>query len=122
MLRTVQSLPLCRAFDTGLRPDPFSRPSRQSALGPPGSYPDRTSTGKRRRADDNRSTAYTINLLSAGRSTSCLLGARECLTVNANGPALRGVKDGAVAVKQGSAASGLSWATNASQLSVMSSA
>ena len=47
---------------------PVSRPSRQSATGPPGSYPDRTSTGKRRRAYEQRSTTYTINLHSAGRT------------------------------------------------------
>src|SRR4051794_7637097 len=55
---------------------PVSRRSRQSATGPPGSYPDRTHTGKRRRADDTRSTTYTVNLLSAGRTERahhCLL-------------------------------------------------
>src|SRR3954468_22917215 len=51
---------------------PVSRRSRQSATGPPGGYPDRTHTGKRRRADDTRSTTYTVNLLS--------LGARDHLT------------------------------------------
>jgi RNA-directed DNA polymerase len=50
---------------------PVSRRSRQSATGPPGSYPDRTHNGKRRRADNTRSTTYTV--------TSCLLGARERL-------------------------------------------
>lgn len=42
-----------------LRPDPTRpdpRPSRQHAVGPPDSYPDRTSSGKRRRAYDQRST------------------------------------------------------------------
>ena len=34
---------------------PVSKPSRQSATGPPGSYPDRTPTGKQRRADEPRS-------------------------------------------------------------------
>jgi len=38
--------PLTTPFDPG----PVSRPSRQPATGPPGSYPDRTSTGRRRRA------------------------------------------------------------------------
>jgi hypothetical protein len=47
---------------------PVSRRSRQSATGPPGGYPDRTHTGKRRRADNTRSTTYTVNLLSAGRT------------------------------------------------------
>src|SRR5437764_12847016 len=49
MLRTVQSLP-----QQGFRhwaPAPGVSPRRrQPATGPPGSYPDRTSTGKRRRA------------------------------------------------------------------------
>src|SRR3954468_13750065 len=51
---------------------PVSKRSRQSATGPPGGYPDRTHTGKRRRADDTRSTTYTANLLS--------LGARKALS------------------------------------------
>ena len=42
--------------------------SRQPATRPPGSYPDRTHTGKRRRAYDQRSTTL---------STSSLLGARK---------------------------------------------
>ena len=38
-------------------------PSGASLLpGPPGGYPDRTHTGKRRRADDTRSTTYTVNV------------------------------------------------------------
>jgi hypothetical protein len=42
------------------------RPSRQPATGPPGSYPDRTSAGKRRRAYDRRSTTpFTSSLLGA---------------------------------------------------------
>src|SRR3954462_1058917 len=45
---------------------PVSRRSRQFATGPPGGYPDRTHTGKRRRADDTRSTTYTVDLLSRG--------------------------------------------------------
>ncbi len=49
MLRTVQSLPP-RGFRHWASTRPVSRPSRQSATGPPDSYPDRTSTGKRRRA------------------------------------------------------------------------
>jgi len=61
----------------GIRPELFglvasSTPGvsprrRQPATGPPGSYPDRTSTSKRRRAYDQRSTTP---------STSSLLGAR----------------------------------------------
>jgi hypothetical protein len=35
---------------------PVSRPSHQPATGPPGSYPDRTSAGQRRRAHDQRLT------------------------------------------------------------------
>ena len=46
-----------RAFDAGLRPDPFPDQSRQPATGPPGSYPDRTHTGRRRRASDQVMTA-----------------------------------------------------------------
>jgi hypothetical protein len=37
---------------------PLSRPSRQSATGPPGSYPDRTSTGQRRRAYEHAKIDY----------------------------------------------------------------
>ncbi len=47
---------------------PVSRPSRQSATGPPGSYPDRTHTGRRRRAYERRSTTYMINPRSTGRT------------------------------------------------------
>jgi hypothetical protein len=36
---------------------PVSRPSRQPATGPPDSYPDRTHTGKQRRASDQDTTA-----------------------------------------------------------------
>ena len=36
---------------------PVSRPSRQPATGLPGNYPDRTSTGRRRRASDQVTTA-----------------------------------------------------------------
>ena len=50
-LRTAQLLP-----PTGFRrwasTRPVSRPSRQPATGPPDSYPDRTLTGRRRRAFD----------------------------------------------------------------------
>jgi len=46
--------PLARSPRKGFRrwasTRPVSRPSRQPATGPPGSYPDRTHTGKRRRA------------------------------------------------------------------------
>src|ERR1700756_1367886 len=49
MLRTARSLPL-EGFRRWASTRPVSRPSRQPATGPPGSYPDRTSTGRRRRA------------------------------------------------------------------------
>src|SRR6476619_7470473 len=59
---------------------PDSRRSRQSATGPPGGYPDRTHTGKRRRADNPRSTICTVNLLSAERTerAHCLLWVGWC--------------------------------------------
>ena len=69
MLRTVQLLP-----QKGLRhwapTRPVSRPSRQSATGPPDSYPDRTHTGKRRRARTTRSPRYVTRPppCSAGRT------------------------------------------------------
>jgi hypothetical protein len=49
-LRTAQSLPLERT--STLRFDPGRFPTKQAkpATGPPGSYPDRTHTGRRRRA------------------------------------------------------------------------
>jgi hypothetical protein len=63
----LQSLPLkgpsTLGFDAGRSPR-----RRQSATGPPGSYPDRTHTGKRRRAYERRSTSYTVNLHSPGRT------------------------------------------------------
>jgi hypothetical protein len=55
-----------RSTGTWASTPPVSRRSRQSATGPPRGYPDRTHTGKRRRADDTRSTTYTVNLLSLG--------------------------------------------------------
>jgi hypothetical protein len=69
------------------RPSTTSRSNtRQSATGPLGSYPDRTHTGKRRRASERRSTSYTINPHSAGRTENAhswapvaALG-RSCLT------------------------------------------
>src|SRR4051812_42805965 len=78
MLRTVQSLPLCRAFDTGLRPDPF--PDRAASLLP--GLLAATRTGLPPASDDELTTADQ----PPTRSTSCLLGARERLT----GPAARG--------------------------------
>ena len=49
MLRTVQLLPQ-KGFRHWASTRTVSSPSRQSATGPPDSYPDRTHTGKRRRA------------------------------------------------------------------------
>src|SRR4051812_25163176 len=71
MLRTVQSLPLCRAFDTGLRPDPF--PDRAASLLP--GLLAATRTGLPPASDDELTTADQ----PPTRSTSCLLGAREWL-------------------------------------------
>ena len=58
MLRTASSLPLLQGFRHWAPTRPVSRPSRQSATGPPGSYPDRTSTGKRRRAYEHDKIDY----------------------------------------------------------------
>src|SRR5947208_1804522 len=72
MLRTVQSLPPCRAFDTGLRPDPF--PDRAASLLP--SLLAVTRTGLPPASDDELTTTDQ----PPTRSTSCLLGARERLS------------------------------------------
>src|SRR4051795_7945374 len=72
MLRTVQSLPLERAFDTGLRPDPF--PDRAASLLP--GLLAATRTGLPPASDDELTTADQ----PPTRSTSCLLGARERLS------------------------------------------
>src|SRR4051794_37842826 len=71
MLRTVQSLPLERAFDTGLRPDPF--PDRAASLLP--GLLAATRTGLPPASDDELTTTDQ----PPTRSTSCLLGARENL-------------------------------------------
>jgi hypothetical protein len=55
---------------------PVSRPSRQPATGPPGSYPDRTSTGRRRRAYEHEETPWHYVTVSP----PVLLGARKRLT------------------------------------------
>src|SRR4051794_16491267 len=81
MLRTVQSLPLERAFDTGLRPDPF--PDRAASLLP--GLLAATRTGLPPASDDELTTADQ----PPTRSTSCLLGAREWLTVRTLGPCAR---------------------------------
>src|SRR5689334_24608732 len=49
MLRTARLLPL-KGFRHWASPPKVSPRQRQSATGPPDSYPDRTCTGKRRRA------------------------------------------------------------------------
>src|SRR4051794_41890064 len=74
MLRTVQSLPLCRAFDTGLRPGPF--PDRAASLLPGLLAP--TPTGLPPASDDELTTTDQ----PPTRSTSCLLGARENLSMS----------------------------------------
>src|SRR5690242_2898309 len=66
-----------RASDAGLRPGPVSRPSRQPATGPPGSYPDRTSTGRRRRAYEHEETPWHYVTVSP----PALLGARKRFSV-----------------------------------------
>src|SRR3954462_532735 len=77
MLRTVQSLPPCRAFDTGLRPDPF--PHRAASLLP--GLLAATRTGLPPASDDELTTTDQ----PPTRSTSCLLGARENLTASGLG-------------------------------------
>ena len=72
MLRTVQSLPLYRAFDTGLRPGPF--PDRAASLLP--GLLAATRTGLPPASDDELTTTDQ----PPTRSTSCLLGAREWLS------------------------------------------
>ena len=72
MLRTARRSPL-----QGLRrwapTRPVSRPGRQPATGPPGSYPDRTFTGKRRRAYGHEETPWRYVTVSP----PILLGAPE---------------------------------------------
>ena len=58
-LRTAQLLPPC-GFRRWAPARPVSRPDRQPATGLPGDYPDRTFTGRRRRASDQ--------VITAGRS------------------------------------------------------
>jgi len=69
MLRTAPLLPLLQGLDAGLRPA-RSRRSRQPATGPPGSYPDRTHTGRQRRAYEHEDPPWLTSrshLHSAGR-------------------------------------------------------
>jgi hypothetical protein len=58
-----------RGFRRWAPTPPVSRRSRQPATGPPGSYPDRTSTGRRRRAYEHEETPCTTS-----RCTSCSAG------------------------------------------------
>jgi len=53
---------------------PVTQPNRQPATGPPGSYPDRTHTGKRRRASD-QNTILDDHLLIPGRTPCSTNGA-----------------------------------------------
>ena len=55
---------------------PVSRRDRQPATGPPGSYPDRTSTGRRRRAYEHEETPWHYVTVSP----PVLLGARKTLS------------------------------------------
>src|SRR5690242_18218852 len=76
MLRTASSLPLAGLLTLGSDP-PVSRRSRQPATGPPGSYPDRTSTGRRRRPYEHEETPWHYVTVSP----PVLLGARKTLSV-----------------------------------------
>jgi len=64
MLWTAQSLPLQGLLILGFDARRFP-PRRQPATGPPGSYPDRTHTGIRRRAYNQRSTTHSHFQLGA---------------------------------------------------------
>ena len=68
MLRTVQLLPQ-KGFRHWASTRTVSNPSRQSATGPPDSYPDRTHTGKRRRARTNRSPRHRAPPVPLGART-----------------------------------------------------
>src|SRR4051794_2703070 len=72
MLRTVQSLPLAGLSTLGFDPARFQT-EPPVCYRPPGSYPDRTSTGKRRRARTR--TRRSPRHLT--RSPPVLLGARK---------------------------------------------
>src|SRR6476469_5620113 len=73
MLRTAQSLPQEWAFDTGLRPRPFPDEAASLLPGPLAA----TRTGLTPASDDELTTQDQ----PPTRSTSCLLGARQRLTV-----------------------------------------
>ena len=59
MLRTAQSVPL-KGFRRWASTPDVSLRRRQPATGPPGSYPDRTHTGRRRRADEHEDQLHEI--------------------------------------------------------------
>jgi hypothetical protein len=72
MLRTASSLPL-KGLRRWASARPVSRPSCQPATGPPGSYPDRTLTGRRRRAYEHEDPPWHYVTVSP----PVLLGARK---------------------------------------------
>src|ERR1700746_3024570 len=72
MLPTASSLSLTGPLTLGSA-RPVSRPGRQPATGPPGSYPDRTSTGRRRRAYEHEGTPWHYVTVSP----PALLGAHD---------------------------------------------
>src|SRR5664280_82602 len=74
MLRTVQLLPQ-KGFRHWASTRTVSNPSRQSATGPPDSYPDRTHTGKRRRARKERSPRHEAPPVPLGARQ---IGVRAC--------------------------------------------
>src|SRR5687767_9522644 len=61
-----------RGFRRWASTRPVSRPSRQPATGPPGSYPDRTHTGRRRRALSDHD--HIIDLRLWANSVFCVVG------------------------------------------------
>ena len=76
-LRTAESLPH-KGFRRWASTRPVSRPGRQPATGPPGSYPDRTHTGRRRRAyehEEHHELRHGVTSRSAGRTkeAQCVL-------------------------------------------------
>jgi len=73
MLRTARSLPH-KGFRHWASTMQVSPQSRQSATGPPGSYPDRTYTGKRRRAYDRKSPNQRSPPICWSREKSRLTG------------------------------------------------
>jgi hypothetical protein len=64
MLRTAPLLPLLQGLRRWASTPPVSRRNRQPATGPPGSYPDRTHTGKQRRAYEHEDQPWTYVTVS----------------------------------------------------------